>query len=43
MPGNDSDAYWSGHVEDQAAQLGGFAPALLQEPNSRGYMIAYAQ
>ena len=43
IPENDSDAYWSGYVEDQAAQLDGFAAALRQEPNSRGYLIAYAQ
>lgn len=43
IPENDSDAYWSGYVEDQAAQLDGFAQALKLEPDSRGYMIAYAQ
>jgi hypothetical protein len=43
IPAQDADTHWSGYVEDQAAQLDGFAEALRQEPNSRGYMIAYAQ
>jgi hypothetical protein len=42
IPAEDADTHWSGYVEDQAAQLDGFAEALRREPNSRGYMIAYA-